>query len=354
MGRITIKDIARESGYSIGTVSRALNNVPGVSEQARQVILKVVERHNFKLNQNAKFLKQKTREGIAIFIRGLENMLFADLVERIQAELEKAGYDANVYYLGEDENVVEAAARLLSERSVQGILFLGSARENFRHGFDRVKVPSLLVTNSAAGLSHDNLSSVTTNDAEAAQFAVEFLFTLGHENIGVLGGLLDRSQPAKTRYQGVQYAYFNRGLRFDPRTQYEADYFSMEGGSRSMERLLRKNPNITAVFCMSDVMAIGAMRTAADRGLKVPEDISIIGFDGVMLTDYTIPRLTTIQQDAEALSRRSVEILLDMIENSTGSVNEEVAFKLKAGESVGRLLSDGKAEPLRADEIQEI
>lgn len=354
MARITIKDIARESGYSIGTVSRALNNIPGVSEQAREVILKVVEKHNFKLNPNAKYLKQKTKEGIAIFIRGLENVLFADLLERIQAEAEKAGYETSVHYLGEDEDVVAAAVNLLTQRSMQGILFLGSARENFRHGFDKIRIPSLMVTNSATGLPYNNLSSVSTNDAEAAQFAVEYLFSLGHENIGVLGGWLDRSQPAKSRYQGVQYAYFNRGLRFDPTAQYEADYFSMEGGYRSMERLLKKNPDVSAIFCMSDVMAMGAMRAAADHGMHVPEDLSVIGFDGVLMTQYTIPRLTTIQQDTDAMSKRTVEILLDMIENGAGSVNEEIPFALKAGESVGRLQSSGHALPLEAEEIQDL
>lgn len=337
MARFTIKDIARESGYSIGTVSRALNNAAGVSETARDIILEVVEKHNFKLNPNAKFLKQKTREGILILIRGLENALFSDLMEKIQGEVERRGYDAIVHYLGEDEDEVEEALDVISQRSLQGILFLGSSRERFRKQFDKIHIPSLLVTNSATGLPFANLSSVTTNDAGAAQYAVEYLFSKGHRQIGVLGGFVDRSQPAKSRYQGVQYAYFNRGRRFDPRKLYEANYFMLDGGYQAMKNLLKKNRNITAVFCMADTMAIGAMRAAVDEGLRIPEDISFIGFDGIQISDYVIPRLTTIVQDTDTMAIRSVEILLDMIENAKPAANEEISFMLREGETVREL-----------------
>lgn len=348
MARITIRDIAKESGYSIGTVSRALNNATGVSKQAREVILKVVEKYDFKLNPNAKFLKQKTREGIAILVRGHENLLFTDLTERIQGEVERAGYDAILHYLDEDEDEVEEAIELLQQRSLQGIFFLGSSREHFRRKFSSIRIPCLMVTNSALGLPFANLSSVSTNDSAAAQYAMEYLFSRGHENIGVLGGFMDRSQPAKSRYQGAQYACFNRGIKFDPEHQYEAEYFSMEGGYNSMQRMLDKNPDISAVFCMSDVMAIGAMRAAADRGLRVPEDISVIGFDGLVTCDFTIPRLTTIRQETEIIAKRSVEILLDMIENYTQPVYEDISFEMKPGESVLNLSLDEGA-PAKAD-----
>lgn len=340
MAKITIKDIARESGYSIGTVSRALNNAAGVSEQAREVILKVVEKHNFKLNPNAKYLKQKTREGICILIRGHENALFLDLVEKIENQVEQSGYDAIVHYLGEDDNEVEQALNLISQRSMQGILFLGSSREHFRKLFGRIHIPCVMVTNSALGLPFNNLSSVSTNDAQAAQYAVEYLFSLGHTNIGVLGGYIDRSQPAKSRYQGAQYAYFNRGLRFNTSTQYEPDYFSVEGGYQAMSRLLKKNPDVTAVFCQSDTMAIGAMRAAADQNLKIPEDVSIVGFDGINMIDYTIPRLTSIKQDTTAMALRSVQILKSMIEDYAPPVNEEVPFTTIMGESVRDLTKE--------------
>ncbi|MCF0245437.1 MAG: LacI family DNA-binding transcriptional regulator [Ileibacterium sp.] len=337
MGRITIKDIARESGYSIGTVSRALNRTAGVSEEAREAIFNVVAKYNFQLNPNAKFLKQRAKEGIAILIRGTENMLFSDLTEKIQKKIESLGYDAIVYYIGEEENEVQEAIHICTQRSLLGIMFLGSTRENFRRYFRNIRIPSLLVTNSAVGLPYPNLSSVTTNDAQGAQFAIEYLFSLNHTHIGVLGGRLEDSQAAKSRYQGIQYAYYNRGKNFDFSSQYETEYFTIEGGYSAMNRLLDKFPEATAVFVMSDVMAIGAMRAAADRGLRIPEDLSIIGFDGLKIADYIIPRLTTIKQDTTAIAERSVSILTGTIEEQKPAAYEEIAFSLVEGESVRAL-----------------
>lgn len=332
--RITIKDIAKESGYSIGTVSRTLNHMPGVSAEARSAILDVVKKYNYQLNPNAKFLKQRTREGIAIMIRGRSNLLFAELVEKIQARVEEKGYDAIVYYIGEEENEVEEAIKACALRSPQGILFLGSTREYFRRAFDRIRIPCLMVTNSALGLPFSNLSSVSTDDGAAAQYAIEYLFSLGHEKIGILGGYLSDSQAAKSRYHGVQYAFYDRKKHFSYEEQYEAEYFSVEGGYRAMERLLEKMPDVTAVFVMADIMAIGAMRAARDHGLSIPEDISIIGFDGLELSAYTIPRLTTIAQDVEQIASRSVDILCQTIEELTPPVYEDLPFTLHPGESV--------------------
>lgn len=343
MARITIKDIARESGYSIGTVSRTLNHTAGVSDEARAAILKVVEKYNFQLNQNAKFLKQRARDGIAILIRGAGNMLFADLVEKMQKQIENLGYDAIVYYIGEDENEVHEALQICTQRSLQGIMFLGSTREHFRRDFGQIKIPCLMVTNSALGLPYKNLSSVTTNDAGGAQYAIEYLFSLNHEKIGVLGGHLSDSQAAKSRYQGVQYAYFNRGLSFSGKDQYVSEYFTIEGGYRAMVKLLEKMPDATAVFVMSDVMAIGAMRAAADRGYKIPEDISFIGYDGLNISEYTIPRLTTIKQDTTYMADRCVKLLTQTIEELCPPVYEEISFTLKEGESV--VPYTPKAEP---------
>lgn len=132
----------------------------------------------------------------------------------------------------------------------------------------------------------------------------------------------------------MQFAYYNRQKTFDPNLQYVSDYFSIDGGYRAMDELLDKMPDLTAVYAMSDVMALGAVRCLADHGKKVPEEISIIGNDGIMLTAYTIPRLTTIRQDTDQLAKRSVDLLLEQIENPGNPVYEETQFYLLQGESV--------------------
>lgn len=123
---MTIKDIARESGYAVGTVSRALNNAPGVSAETRQKILEIVNRHNYEPNANAKHLKQQTNDGIALIVKGTQNMLFAGILEPLQQIIEESGYVATVYYIDEEANEVAQARRICTERKPHGILFLGS------------------------------------------------------------------------------------------------------------------------------------------------------------------------------------------------------------------------------------
>lgn len=331
---MTIKDIAKEAGYSVGTVSRVLNGSENVSEQAKKVIMEVVEKHHFQLNSNAKMLKQQSSQGIAIIIKGAHNMLFAALLEQIQALIEKRGYAAMMFYIDEDENEVQVAYQVCQERRPLGILFLGTNREYFRESFHRISVPCVMVTNSAEGLEADNLSWITIDDKAAAKMAVEHLFSLGHKNIGVLGGNIEKSYTAFCRYMGAKEAVTEQGLSFDDERQYVKSYFSISEGYRAMEKLLGQMPEVTAVFAMADVMAIGAIRAIYDRGLRVPEDISVIGFDGLDIGRYMMPRLTTIRQHREAIATRSVEVLLGCIEGEMKTVREIEAFHLVPGESV--------------------
>lgn len=331
---MTIKDIARESGYSTGTVSRVLNGSGPVSEQAAARIREVVEKYSFQLNTNAKFLKQQTPEGIAVIIRGTENLLFAALVERLQNSVEAAGFNASMHYIDESDDEVKEAMEICQRQTPQGIFFLGSSRRNFQNGFHRIKVPCVMVTNSADGLGYTNLGSVSTNDTQAAQFAVQHLIALGHRKIAVLGGEMDRSQAALSRYVGAQYAFFDNNVPFDPSLSYQQGKFSIEEGYSGMMQLLDRIPDLEAVFVMADVMAIGALRAIEDRGLRVPEDISLISFDGISLVRYTVPRIATVCQDLEELTQESVSMMLNMIEDGIPGSYRETSFTVFEGESI--------------------
>lgn len=331
---MTIKDIAKEAGYAVGTVSRVLNNSDNVSEKARKKIMEVVEKHHFQLNNNAKLLKQQSSQEIAIIIKGAQNMLFSALLEQIQMLIEKRGYAGMMFYIDEDDNEVQLACQICQERRPLGILFLGTNKEYFREYFHQIKVPCVMVTNSAEELEMENLSCVTTDDKEAAKVAVNHLFELGHQRIGVLGGTVSQSYTSLSRLLGAKEAFEEHGLMFDEEQQFVSSYFSFSGGYHAMEKLLQQMPGVTAVFAMSDVMAIGAIRAIHDRGLRVPDDISIIGFDGIEVGRYMMPRLTTIRQHREAIANRSVEILLDSIEGPMKKVHEVETFHLMPGESV--------------------
>ena len=319
---ITIKDIARESGYAVGTVSRVLNNRPDVSDTAREKIMEVVNKYNFRINNNAKHLKQQAGSAIAIIVKGSNNMLFASMMEQLQNDIEDKGYECLVYYLNETENEVEHAIQVCNDRKPMGILFLGSNYQVFQRQFSNIDIPCVLVTNSGKNLNYPNLSSVSTDDAQAAKTAVEYLINLGHRRIGIIGGYLE-GPVAATRLEGCKIAFEENNIEFNPDNQYEPSMFVMS--------------DITAVFAMSDVMAMGAMRAIRDHGLRIPEDISVVGFDGIELTEYLITRLTTVRQNREEIARRSIEILMDKIQNNNGAVHELIPFRLIAGESTKQL-----------------
>ncbi|MEE1079355.1 MAG: LacI family DNA-binding transcriptional regulator [Agathobacter sp.] len=333
---MTIVDIAKESGYSISTVSRVLNNRSDVSPVAKKKIMEIVEAHNFVPNNNAKHLKQTTTKSILILVKGTSNMLFSNIIEEIQSIMEESAYETRVYYLDEDQNEVEEAIRLCRERKPLGILFLGGNMVYFQAGFGEVNVPCVLVTNQGKTLRFDNLSSVATDDKAASEVAVDYLFENGHEYIAEIGGDIDRSTTAQQRHIGLLRSFEKHGRVFNEEL-FERARFSYDSAYRAMNRLLDKNLPITAVYAISDTMAIGAIRAIRDRGLNVPNDISIVGFDGITLADYYNPKIVTIRQRYKEIARRSVEIMFNMVDLNTGATHELIPFVLNEGESVKKI-----------------
>ena len=334
--KITIKDIARESGYAVGTVSRELNNRPDESETAKKRIMEIVDKYNFRINSNAKHLKQHAGSSIAIIVKGATNMLFASMMGQLQNGIEKQGYECLIYYINENDNELEQAIQICNDRKPMGIMFLGSNHQVFMEQFSAINIPCVLVTNSGKTLNYKNLSSVSTDDSDGAMAAVEYLLELGHRDIAIIGGYLD-GPVASTRLNGCVKAFNKYDVPFIPEIQYEPSMFVMSKSYEAMNNLLDRMENITAVFAMSDVMAMGAMRAIKDRGLHIPEDISVVGYDGIELAEYLITKLTTIRQNREEIANRSIDILIDKIENNGDAVHEVIPFRLITGESTKSL-----------------
>ena len=336
---MTIKDIARLSGYGVATVSRVLNGHPDVSDKTRSRVLAVVEEQGFQPNTNAKHLKQQAGTSIVMIVKGSMNMLFADLVGKLQTLLQDAGQDTAVYYLDEEDNEVAYACRLCRERKPLGILFLGGDLELFRAGFAPVAVPCVLLTNAASELDFPNLSSVSIDDNLAAQQVIELLAARGHRHIGLLGGSRSWAQISYRRLMGCQNACERLGLPFDADRQCEPCRYSMPEAYAAARTLLERCPGLTAIFAISDVMALGAIRALYDLGKRVPQDISVVGCDGIVSGQYSLPRLTTVRQDTQLLAERGVDVLLRSILWRSRPVHELVPFQLIEGESVARLIS---------------
>ena len=330
---MTIKDLAEKTGYAVGTVSRALNNQPNVSEKAREAIWKAARECGFELNVNAKQLKQHTSSTILLIVKGIQNEFFSGMVETVQNLIGDTRYQLVVDYLDEDLNEVLRAVQLCREKKPLGILFYGGNTGNLTADFHRIDIPCVLVTNDASGLAFDNLSSVTTDDRAAARSAVELLIRLGHRDIGIIGGDQQMSDISRLRYEGCLDAFRAHGLAFDQRN-YQGGRYSYQDGYQATRALLQKGCRFTAIFTMSDVMSIGAIRALRDAGLRVPEDVSVIGVDGLPLGAFIVPQLSTVRQFTQTIAQRSVEILLEGIEQGAAARHERIGFEVCQRESI--------------------
>lgn len=330
---MTIKDLAAKTGYSVGTVSRVLNNHPHASEKARRVILQAVEESGFQLNENARQLKQQHATSVLVVVKGTSNELFAELLTKIQQLIRKTSYPLIVDYLDEDANEVLRAVRLCREKKPLGILFLGGNSHNFAKDFHKIDIPCVLVTNDAGGQAFSNLSSVTTDDRQASRCAIDALVALGHRRFAIVGGDRNRSDTSRLRYEGCLQSLREHGIEFDEEMDYQGVRYSYQGGYQATRALLDAGRQFTALFAVADVMAIGAIRALRDAGLRVPEDVSVMGFDGLPLGGFLVPQLSTVSQSVQMLAQRSVSILTEAIENGGTTRKETVPFVLQQRES---------------------
>jgi len=234
---------------------------------------------------------------------------------------------------------VAEAEQLVREVKPRGVVFLGGDREHLASHARLIgqESPAVVLTNSVAGLGLALISSVSTNDRAAGRAAVQYLLEHGHRRIGVIGGSPGRSSMPRKRRDGVLEAMADHGLDFEP-TQYAETRFSLIGGYRAAQRLIDQVPGMTGIYAMSDIMALGALRGLLERGLRVPDDISLIGHDGIEMAHYSVPKLATIRQPEDVMAVRGVEILMGHINGDPTPVDEVVDFEILAGESVRSLV----------------
>ncbi|MBR2807326.1 MAG: LacI family DNA-binding transcriptional regulator [Oscillospiraceae bacterium] len=332
----TIKDIASKTGYSIGTVSRVINNKSDVSEEARTRIEEAIKELDFHPNRNAKMLKQVAPSGIAIIVRGIGNRFLNSIFEKIQTDLLENGENISVRFISETDNEVETAMRSVRHSRPKGFIFLGGSLDDFTDYFQEIPVPGVVVTCDVSTLNIDSLSSYSTDDYTAARAAINTLITAGHRNIGVIGGYptANLSDNLQRRLKGAKDELEANDLVFETNFNYIPCPFSYEAGYEAANRLLDNCPETTAVFALSDTVGISVMRAAADRGMKIPEDLSVLGFDGIDICNYSIPRLSSMKQDAAHLAKMAVDDILIRVNYQRPAVHETVPYTFVEGESI--------------------
>ncbi len=331
---MTIKDIARLSGCGVSTVSRALNGSREISEQTRERINEVIRQYNYTPNGNARRMRQSSAKTILLIVNGSSNLFFSPLIEQIQMMAATSGFQVAVNYIDEQEDEVQFAVRLCAEQKPAGVIFLGGDMRNFKKSFAQLTVPCVLSTANAEELGFGNLSSVSIDDNDGGRAAAQQLFDQGHSRVGILGGDLSSIGPSGLRYGGFCSVCTERGM---PVPESELCAYTFSSAYEAAVALFHKCKGMTAVFAMSDIIAVGAVRAFLDMGKRVPEDISVLGFDGIELAEYSNPRIATFAQPLHQISSLSVRMLVNMIENDAEASHVTLRAQFRSGGSLGRI-----------------
>lgn len=318
-GRVTIKDVARAAGVGVVSVSRALNDQPGVSDATRRRIQDAADRLGYRANRHARFLKLSSSRTIALMMKGIDNPFFQQMLETMETAARERDYWLSVVKVPHFADEVDEAIKLVREDAVAGLIFLGG---NFTHDaavLGRLRVPFVLSTVSILESEPGSYSSVSVDDLAEAKRAVDHLIGLGHRRIALLGVDVNDVSVGLLRSRGYWAALAGAdtdttgtplgAIDLHGESPYRFDY----GYQRTMT-LLAEQPDVTAIFAVADVIAIGALKAALDWGLRVPEDLSIVGFDGITVSQYVHPSLTTIVQPAQQIAELTCQILFDSID----------------------------------------
>lgn len=337
---MTIKDIAKACGVGVSTVSRVLNNRPDVSDDVRQRVLEFVDSCGYIPNNSARDLVRSRSDAIGVVVRGTGNLFFAEMLKTISSLIEKSGHTMVLHFIDSDADEVKAGAILEREKKLIGLIFLGGRYDYTPSELTLLGVPYVCCsyTNRFGSLRDEDFASVSIDDYSAALTAVEHLISLGHKRIAALVPSCHDRSVSELRYKGYRDALKKHSIAYDPALVVETDGgFEMPAAYTGMVELLNSGVKFSAVFAISDTVAIAAMKAIEDKGYSIPQDISVIGIDGLVVSEYSNPTLTTLVQPAEEMGRESVEMLLSLLEGERISRHLLIEPALRAGASVRKL-----------------
>lgn len=303
----TVFDVARAVGCSIATVSRALNQPDRVSPTVRQRIIEAVHRLGYVPNGPARALRSAKSRLMGAVIPTLSHAIYARLLESVQNRLAAAGVSLLHVAVGYDLRLESQQIRLLLEQGVEGFVLVGTHHrpESFRLMQDR-EIP-FVATYAVAGAP--GMPFVGFDNCKSGRIAARYLAHLGHRRLAMIAGVMRNNDRAAERVKGFLQVAAEVGIDRDAVEVVEAPY-RMDSGEAALRVILDRRPDVTAVFCGSDILAVGAIKECRRRGIAIPNDLSIVGFDNLEVAEYLSPALTTIAIPAETMGERAADYLL--------------------------------------------
>ena len=308
MFMVTIKEVAKRAGVSTSTVSRTLSGNIFVNKDTKKKVIKAVNELGYSPNVLAKGLKEGKTNTIGLIIPNIRNPIFPAIVRGVEDTARKNGFI--VILCNTDENIdnEKEIINTLEKRWVDGFIF-ATASSDFNHIYKikEDKFPLVLLVRSV----EDKFDSVVTNNFEASYKAVRYLIQRGHKKIAIINGDLNLSL-YRERYEGYKKALFDSGLEIPSEVSFCCSFENQECYIKTTD-LLKSNIIPDAIFATNDLRAIEAIRAIKDLGLKVPEDISVLGFDNIQISLFIDPTLTTISQPFYKMGEVAVKKLIKII-----------------------------------------
>ena len=308
-GRVTIHDVAARARVSVATVSRALQSPGIVAEDSRRKVLAAVAKLGYSPNVQARSLRTARTHTIVALVPDISNPFYSAVIRGIERVAHQNQYSV---LLGDTQHSVEreqSYAELISRRQADGLITLAPRVPVISH---TGRAP---VVNACEYVKDPAIASVHIDNARAAREALVHLINLGHRDIAFIAGR-EHTPISADRERGYRQALEAAGLPVNPELVAQGD-FSVESGVRAMEQLYAAEQPFTAVFCSNDEMAIGALQVIKGRGQRIPEDVSVIGFDDIPHARYTDPPLTTIAQPMAELGMEAMTMLLEILQDPT-------------------------------------
>ncbi|WP_166001122.1 LacI family DNA-binding transcriptional regulator [Bacillus sp. Cs-700] len=330
----TIKDIAKQAGVSVTTVSRALNGYSDVSERTRKKIKQIADELSYSPNALARSLVMNKTKTIGLLVSGIsregakDNIVF-EVLTGVNEYCGEVDYDIVLFNTSSSQQKQKTYTQLCRERRVDGVVIQGIKNDDpYLMEVVESDIPCVLVDIPIQG---DTVGYVATDNVAGAKEAVQYLIDLGHKQIGMINGH-DRAFVSQERIQG-----YKDGLESNHLPYHEAlvsnGGFSEKQAEKEAVSLLTAFPETSAIFCASDLMAFGVMRAAKRVGREVPKELSIIGYDNINLSSYVTPALTTISQDMFQIGYSAAELLIDLLEGGNPPRSKIVSHELVIRES---------------------
>ena len=329
----TMKDIARRTGLGLATISSYFNG-GNVREKNRIKIEEAIEELHYEVNEVARGLKTNATRTIGVVIPELNNTFCAEIITGMEDVLRSHGYATIVCDCRTDKKLEREAVEFLTRRRVDGIINMPVDEEgNHLKRFQKTGKPIVLIDRKIQGI---NCDSVLVDNKKAAEDAVRYFIERGHRNIGIIGGP-EGVFTAQERMAGYYKALESAGIPVSESLIWHGDY-TIQGGVRGLEELVQNNPEMTAVFVTNYEMTMGAMIGVNELGIRIPEQLSMIGFDNLQFARACNPKLTIVAQPTDGIAREVAKVMLNHLENAGETPGELFSEKLEteiiAGKSV--------------------